>query len=142
MTGCLWPLLSANNYSVNNYIITLFYFTSLGWFVDAAQSGFWGFTFETRRGSVYKSSGVKNNPLSSLKVFSIPVTNQVSWKTMKYYLELNLKYYHLKARKEDDGKVSNILHWKSNDKNRYCLSLNYGGPQMCKNDYWPDIEEN
>lgn len=29
---------------------------------------------------------------------------------MKYYLELNLKYYHLKARKEDDGKVSNTLH--------------------------------
>lgn len=69
MTGCLWPLLSVNNYSVNNYIITLFYFTSLGWFVDASQSGFWDFTSETRRGSVYKSSGVKNNPLSSLKVF-------------------------------------------------------------------------
>lgn len=78
--------------------------------MDAAQSGFWGFTFETRRGNVYKSPGVKNNPLFSLKVFFIPVTNQVSWKTMKYYLELNLKYYHLKARKEDDGKVSNILH--------------------------------
>lgn len=90
--------------------MTLFYFTSLGWFVDASQSGFWDSTFEIRRHSVYKSSGVKNNPLSYLKVFFIPVTNQVSWKTMKYYLKLNLKYYHLKARKEDNGKVSNILH--------------------------------
>lgn len=52
---------------------------------------------------IYKSIIISNNELSStLKKFVITVINQVPLKSMKYYLELQLKYDYLKVRTKEE----------------------------------------
>lgn len=52
---------------------------------------------------IYKSIIISNNELSStLKKSVITVINQVPLKSMKYYLELQLKYDYLKVRTKEE----------------------------------------